>query len=528
MPGYHIEDQQPGHEEVRPPGRQGAGARGRADQAPQRRALPARRHGRARHRRRAHRRRGGDAARRPRRRARPAVHPRRHQRRAAVVQGRLPGAAAPLPCARRRGAQRPPALRDLGRAEYAAADAWLERNGPRGARLPKARGRLPRRRRSAGRRRARRGRIALPRGLGGRGRPRDLRRGRRRGARVPRRRGRGARDEPGRVARVRPHRVVLRRRARRRNRSGIRIVWDCEHAKTPGGLLPDPRRHRLRDRQVAGGGALRRPALDGDQDRRPRTTPAASPRRSTPSIPDKMLAYNLSPSFNWDIDRHERRRDAPLPRRARPSWASSSTSSPTAATRSTASPPRSSPPRCARTACSRWPGCSGSSAWSSRPTARRRRWSAARASTPRWPPPPAAPRPPRRWARARRSTSTWCRPRCRRSCSRSGWRSGAGTTASTEQLRVELRPQRAGSELLELGDLRRRQRREARQRGLRADPGPPRPQHPLGARPEHVRRDAAQEAADDARPPLPDPPLQGSTRCTTSRRPRTTSTRRRR
>ncbi len=69
----------PGHQEVRPPGRQGAGAAGRADQAPERGALPARRHGRARHHRRPHRRRGGQPARRPRRRARPAVHPRRHQ-----------------------------------------------------------------------------------------------------------------------------------------------------------------------------------------------------------------------------------------------------------------------------------------------------------------------------------------------------------------------------------------------------------------------------------------------------------------
>ena len=67
---------------------------------------------------------------------------------------------------------------------------------------------------------------------------------------------------------------------------------------------------------------------------------------------------------------------------------------------------------------------------------------------------------------------------------------------------------RAGSELLELslcapGD------GEGRQRHLRAHPGPPRPQHPLDARPEHVRRRAAQEAADDAGPPVPDPPLQG-------------------
>ena len=48
------------HEEVRPPGRQGARRRRRADQASQRRPLPARHHGRARHHRRAHRRRGGE------------------------------------------------------------------------------------------------------------------------------------------------------------------------------------------------------------------------------------------------------------------------------------------------------------------------------------------------------------------------------------------------------------------------------------------------------------------------------------
>ena len=77
-----------------------------------------------------------------------------------------------------------------------------------------------------------------------------------------------------------------------------------------------------------------------------------------------------------------------------------------------------------------------------------------------------------------------------------------------DALRVELRPHRAGSELLELGIVGER-RREAGQRRLRPDPGPARPQHPLGARPEHLRRGAAQEAPDDADPPVPDPPLQG-------------------
>ena len=67
-------------QEVRAPGRQGARRRGRADQAPERRPLPARRHARARHHRGADRRRVGHPPRRAQRRARPAVHPGRHQR----------------------------------------------------------------------------------------------------------------------------------------------------------------------------------------------------------------------------------------------------------------------------------------------------------------------------------------------------------------------------------------------------------------------------------------------------------------
>ena len=75
------------------------------------------------------------------------------------------------------------------------------------------------------------------------------------------------------------------------------------------------------------------------------------------------------------------------------------------------------------------------------------------------------------------------------------------------RLGVKLLPQRAGSELLELTDRGRRQR-PVRQRRLRSHPGPSRPQHPLGARPEHVRGVSAQEAADDARPSLAGAPLQ--------------------
>jgi hypothetical protein len=50
---------------------------------------------------------------------------------------------------------------------------------------------------------------------------------------------------------------------------------------------------------------------------------------------------------------------------------------------------------------------------------------------------------------------------------------------------------------------------EARQRDLREHPRPARAEHPVGARPEQLRRRPAQEAADDARAAVPVPPLQG-------------------
>ena len=100
-------------------------------------------------------------------------------------------------------------------------------------------------------------------------------------------------------------------------------------------------------------------------------------------FPDKMLAYNLSPSFNWDTtgmsDDEMRRFPEELGKMGFvfnfitygghqiDGLAGGGVRDRAAG----------------RTACSRWPACSGSSAWSSRPTARRRRWSAARAPTPR-------------------------------------------------------------------------------------------------------------------------------------------------
>ena len=105
----------PGRQEVRPSGRQGARGAGRAEQATERRALPARRHGRSGHHRRPHRRRSRQPDRQPRRRARPALPTRRHQRRRAGLQGMLPGADPAFPRARSRRTQRPSAVRHPGR-----------------------------------------------------------------------------------------------------------------------------------------------------------------------------------------------------------------------------------------------------------------------------------------------------------------------------------------------------------------------------------------------------------------------------
>ena len=92
-------------------------------------------------------------------------------------------------------------------------------------------------------------------------------------------RGRTGRHEPRGVARVRRACLSLRRPGesqggRRRPRMGLRVGED------PGRLLPDPRRHTVCDRQVAGGGAVRRRPLDGDEDRGSRRRPAV--RRGDP------------------------------------------------------------------------------------------------------------------------------------------------------------------------------------------------------------------------------------------------------
>ena len=74
-----------------------------------------------------------------------------------------------------------------------------------------------------------------------------------------------------------------------------------------------------------------------------------------------------------------------------------------------------------------------------------------------------------------------------RSCSRSGSRRGARTTASPGRIKVELRPHTAGSELLELRVLNEA-RQNGRQRDLRAHPRPARAQPAVDPRSEHGRR----------------------------------------
>ena len=309
------------------------------------------------------------------------------------------------------------------------------------------------------------------------------------------------------VARVRRDRVVVRR-AREGRGDGRR-----RHL----GRGAAPRRPRATTRSRAASPTRspsrwprrRSPTCCGWRPRRPTWHDAGKFADAIHAVfPDKMLAYNLSPSFNWDTTGMSDDEMRELPGGARASWASCSTSSPTAATRSTAWRRRSSPPRCARTACWPWPGSSGSSAWWSRPTARRRPWSAG-------PRADAA-----LMARSGQTATTKAM--------------GEGSTQSQHLVQTEVPPKLLTGLARDLGRAPRRPRaaarlaapahrrlraagaqrprpgrREAGQRRLRDHPGPARPVDPVGARPEHLRPGAAAQAPDDAAAPVPHPPLQG-------------------
>ncbi len=277
------------HQEVRPPGRQGAGAGGRADQAAQRGALPARRHEGAGHHRGPHRRRGGHPARQPRRRARPAVHPRRHQRGAARLQDLLPGHAAALPRAGRRPSSTATCSTALPTRSTPPPTPGCERVGLSSAIDAEAAGCLGRRRAAAGpgpRSGARPGFVDAWEGEAG------LKTYGEAVAEVIALRSveEGDRVRPDRWRSGRPSpapRPVRRIREKAGDLGHRHVIWDCRAGPHPRGLLPGPRRHRLRHRQVAGRGALRRHPVDGDQDRQPGGGARTSPRPSTPSTPTR-------------------------------------------------------------------------------------------------------------------------------------------------------------------------------------------------------------------------------------------------
>ena len=114
----------------------------------------------------------------------------------------------------------------------------------------------------------------------------DLWAGGRRGAGVPHGRGRAFRHDRRGMAGVLETRFFLRgTRAREVHGHpgdlGLRAAQDSRR------LLSHPGRNRLRHRQVAGGGALRRHAVDGDQDGGSRGRRRSSPTPSTRSIPTR-------------------------------------------------------------------------------------------------------------------------------------------------------------------------------------------------------------------------------------------------
>jgi isocitrate lyase len=219
---------------------------------------------------------------------------------------------------------------------------------------------------------------------------------------------------------------------------GIDVIWDCEHAKTPDGYY-----------QVRGGieyAIAKSLAAAPYADilwMETKTADLHEAKKFADAIhakfPGKMLAYNLSPSFNWDTTGMTTR-DAPVPggarqaglrlqlhhlrrppdrrprgRRVRDGAAAGRHARPRA-------PAAEVPPR------------------SSRPTARRRRSSAARAPTPAL---MAISGPHRDHQGDGQGLDAVPAPRPDRGaarCSRSGSSCGASSTTSAGKLKVVLRP----------------------------------------------------------------------------------------
>ena len=164
------------------------------------------------------------------------------------------------------------------------------------------------------------------------------------------RRRRAVRHEAPQVARLREERSRSRRSVQMAESLGIRVAWDPELPKTPEGYY-----------QVQGGidyAIAKSLAAAPFADllwMETKTANLEDARRFAQAIhaeyPDKMLAYNLSPSFNWDTTGRRTMRCGASPRSSGSS-ASCSTSSHMRAIRSMASPRRSSPRRCVTMGCS--------------------------------------------------------------------------------------------------------------------------------------------------------------------------------
>ena len=392
--------------------------------------------------------------------------------------------------------------------EYAAADAWLERQG-----IPTPIAERPHAWQDGGerfgRRPLRQGRVAVRRRLAGRRRAGDLRRGGGRTARIPRARGRAAPTMSAADWRAFAERASLYAAREKAKELGADVAWDCERAKTPEGYY-----------QIRGGipyaiaKSLAAAPFADILWMETKTADLADAREFAEAIhavyPGQDAGLQPLPLVQLGHHRHDRRRDARLPRGDSARWASSSTSSPTADTRSTASPPRSSPPRCEQ---------DGMLA-----LARLQRKMRLVESPYRTP---------QTLVGGPRSDAALAASSGRTATTKS---MGKGSTQHQhlvqtevpkklleewlalwsdhyqlgEKLRVQLRPRRAGGDVLDLG-IYGDGDGEQKLANVLVDPdqGPARPQHPHGARPEHVRREAAPEAADDVDPPLADPSLQG-------------------
>ena len=232
---------------------------------------------------------------------------------------------------------------------------------------------------------------------------------------------------------------------------------------------------------------------------RPRTSPTPSEFADAihAVFPDQMLAYNLSPSFNWDTTGMTDDEMRALPRGTRQDGL-----------RLQLHHLRRTPDRRRRRRGVRHRAQAGRHAGAGSPAAQDAPGRIAL---------PHTANPGRRTAQRRRAgrlvgphgdhqvhgqglhaaPASRADRGARRSCWRNGWRCGATTTSSARSCACSCaRCARAATCSSSASTANGDGGREAGQRGRRSHQGPARPQHPDGARPEHVRREAAPEAPD--------------------------------